>query len=350
MTLPRRMSPARRTQLVIATVTLVVIGATGLLLDLTGRMSTLQQLDRTALVVGAAAIAVGAIALVAAGAGTRRSRAAAGGSLLVVAGAAAVGAGVMNELACVYAHSLLPASARISVDSDHDHDAEADEAPVLRLFTPAAVHAAEHAPVAQRDGRRRGRQPQGQGQEHRGKHREGRPDKPGGHDRISHERQLTDDPQRARTNLAAIRAATLQYRAIDAAQADGYVLDPEKTERARSRARAGFVHVGNKAYRRDGRILDPARPETLMYRVDGDTLTLVGVVFTAPASTDTASTGNDFGLGSWHQHGSERSYMQHVWLTTGDDVRAAFSDGTRPANLATWTAPSTQVTRGAEPA
>jgi len=44
-----------------------------------------------------------------------------------------------------------------------------------------------------------------------------------------------------------------------------------------------FLHVPNPAWRADGRLLDPARPETLVYwNGPGDRLTLVGVMYTAP--------------------------------------------------------------------
>ncbi|MFL6294928.1 MAG: hypothetical protein ACJ75M_03595, partial [Actinomycetes bacterium] len=43
-----------------------------------------------------------------------------------------------------------------------------------------------------------------------------------------------------------------------------------------------FLHVPNPAWRADGRVLDPAHPETLIYwNGPGDRLTLVGVMYTA---------------------------------------------------------------------
>jgi hypothetical protein len=66
-------------------------------------------------------------------------------------------------------------------------------------------------------------------------------------------------------------AATRRYADIDAARAAGYQASLSET---------GYdVHLENKAFGRDGRTLDPRRPEQLVYAVAGGRATLLGAVF-----------------------------------------------------------------------
>jgi hypothetical protein len=108
-----------------------------------------------------------------------------------------------------------------------------------------------------------------------------------------------------------------------------------------------FLHVPNPAFRADGRVLDPSRPETLVYwNGPGDRLTLVGVMYTAPRGTHGPTVGGP--ITRWHTHESCRDpdthakvgrpvdgacpqgqvhrrsgEMMHVWFT--DDLATAFA-------------------------
>jgi hypothetical protein len=70
---------------------------------------------------------------------------------------------------------------------------------------------------------------------------------------------------------AATREATRRYVTLDAALAAGFTLPKPGT--------GTDVHMDNKAFRSDGRVLDPERPESLVYAIEGGRATLLGVVF-----------------------------------------------------------------------
>jgi hypothetical protein len=108
-----------------------------------------------------------------------------------------------------------------------------------------------------------------------------------------------------------------------------------------------FLHVPNPAWRADGRVLDPARPETLIYwRGPDDRLVLVGVMYTAAKGQPGPTVGGP--ITRWHDHESCRDpatramvgrpvdgacpdgqvlrrsgEMMHVWFT--DDLATAFA-------------------------
>jgi hypothetical protein len=113
-------------------------------------------------------------------------------------------------------------------------------------------------------------------------------------------------------------------------------------DRADGRVRTPFVHFKSAAYERDGRVLDPNRPEALVYwRRPRGGLVLVGFMFRAPSRQPPP----DRGLGpymAWHAHafcddrreaGNPRQFhsdrcasgyahhgatqMTHVWLAAG---------------------------------
>jgi len=82
----------------------------------------------------------------------------------------------------------------------------------------------------------------------------------------------TADQVRAADALAlATRQAMARYASLDAALAAGYTLPLAAT--------GPDVHLDNKAYASDGRVLDPQRPEKLVYAIEGGRATLLGVVF-----------------------------------------------------------------------
>jgi hypothetical protein len=154
-----------------------------------------------------------------------------------------------------------------------------------------------------------------------------------------------DERARAEALWKASVANAAQWRDPAAAAAAGF--------RFRDKDEAGpgrpvrFLHVPNPAWRDDGRVLDPAHPETLVYwNGPGDQLTLVGVMYTAPRGAHGPTVGGP--ITRWHQHESCRDpatgaklglavdgacpqgqvyrrsvEMMHVWFT--DDLATAFA-------------------------
>ena len=90
--------------------------------------------------------------------------------------------------------------------------------------------------------------------------------------RPQEEHTATAEQQAAAAALAdATRAAMTRFARLPDAIAAGYLLPAKAT--------GPDVHLENKAYKSDGRILDPERPETLVYAIDGGRATLLGVVY-----------------------------------------------------------------------
>jgi hypothetical protein len=155
------------------------------------------------------------------------------------------------------------------------------------------------------------------------------------------------DQERARAEALwkASAANAEQWRDPDAAAAAGFRFK-DKDEAGPER-RVRFLHVPNPAWRADGRVLDPARPETLIYwNGPGDRLTLVGVMYTAARGEAGPAVGGP--ITRWHDHESCRDpatraklgrpvngacpegqvyrrsgEMMHVWFT--DDLATAFA-------------------------
>jgi hypothetical protein len=103
------------------------------------------------------------------------------------------------------------------------------------------------------------------------------------------------DAERARAQalLDASVAATRRYRDPEAARAAGY--------RFALGGKGRLLHAPNPAYRDDGRLLDPDRPEALVYwRGPRGGLALVGVMFTAPQDTPGPDVGGP--ITRWHDH------------------------------------------------
>ncbi len=126
--------------------------------------------------------------------------------------------------------------------------------------------------------------------------------------------------------LEQVRAAISGFENEDAAVEAGY--------RAPSDPKGRAWHYNNPTYLRDDEILDPERPEGLVYFTEDDgTQTLVGAVFKAPLGEDPPNPG---GVG-WHTHapGCEMHdetcgrHILHVW--TGEDVVNPFADNLRQA-------------------
>jgi hypothetical protein len=135
-----------------------------------------------------------------------------------------------------------------------------------------------------------------------------------------------------------------RWRDPEAATAAGFRF---KDDRRAADRPVRLLHVPNPAWRGDGRVLDPTRPETLIYwRGPDDRLILVGVMYTAARGQPGPTVGGP--ITRWHDHESCRDpdtraklgrpvdgtcpdgqvlrrsgEMMHVWFT--DDLTTAFA-------------------------
>ena len=93
--------------------------------------------------------------------------------------------------------------------------------------------------------------------------------------------------------IAATREATQRWSDVDAALADGF---------SPNRGGIGPVHYRNVANRRDDGVLDPNRPEALVYlqRPNGDPILLGAVYVVTPFQERPTPAG---ALAAWHVHG-----------------------------------------------
>jgi hypothetical protein len=155
----------------------------------------------------------------------------------------------------------------------------------------------------------------------------------------------TDEQQaRAEALWKASVASAERWRDPVAAVAAGFRFRDGETGPER---RGRFLHVPNPAWRADGRVLDPDRPETLVYwNGPGGELTLVGVMYTAARGAPGPAVGGP--ITRWHDHESCRDpdtraklgrpvdgtcpqgqgyrrsgEMMHVWFT--GDLATAFA-------------------------
>jgi hypothetical protein len=154
-----------------------------------------------------------------------------------------------------------------------------------------------------------------------------------------------DERARAEALWRASVAGAGRWRDQEAATAAGFRFKGQ--DEAGSGRPVRFLHVPNPAWRADGRVLDPSRPETLVYwNGPGDRLTLVGVMYTTPRGTHGPAVGGP--ITRWHTHESCRDpdtgaklgrpvdgacpqgqvhrrsgEMMHVWFT--DDLATAFA-------------------------
>jgi hypothetical protein len=135
-----------------------------------------------------------------------------------------------------------------------------------------------------------------------------------------------------------------RWRDPEAATAAGFRF---KDDRRAADRPVRLLHVPNPAWRGDGRVLDPTRPETLIYwRGPDDRLILVGVMYTAARGQPGPTVGGP--ITRWHDHESCRDpdtraklgrpvdgtcpdgqvlrrsgERMHVWFT--DDLATAFA-------------------------
>jgi hypothetical protein len=117
-------------------------------------------------------------------------------------------------------------------------------------------------------------------------------------------------------------ANTERWRDPQAAAAAGFRFKDDGDANAGRKAR--FLHVPNPAWRADGRVLDPAHPETLVYwNGPGDRLTLVGVMYTAVKGSHGPAVGGP--ITRWHDHESCRDPATGAKL--GQPVDGTCPDG-----------------------
>jgi hypothetical protein len=133
----------------------------------------------------------------------------------------------------------------------------------------------------------------------------------------------TDDERaRAEALWKASVASAERWRDPDAAAAAGFRFKGK--DEAGPERPGRFLHVPNPAWRADGRVLDPAHPETLIYwNGPGDRLTLVGVMYTAAAGASGPTVGGP--VTRWHDHESCRDPATRAKL--GRPVNGACPEG-----------------------
>ncbi len=97
----------------------------------------------------------------------------------------------------------------------------------------------------------------------------------------------------ARALADATRAAMTRFARLEDAIAAGYALPANAT--------GTDVHIENQQYKSDGRVLDPERPETLVYAIEGGRATLLGVVYVMErAGVPAPQPGGP--ITRWHAH------------------------------------------------
>jgi len=129
----------------------------------------------------------------------------------------------------------------------------------------------------------------------------------------------TPQQQEAADKLAVdTKAGVAEYVDPSVAKAVGY--------RPSSPSWRPITHYFNPAYQRDGKVLDPDRPEALVYANTSKGTVLLGAMYLTPEPGD---SGPQIGgcLTQWHAHslqGRETPEMMHVW--TADVPGGPFSE------------------------
>ncbi len=156
------------------------------------------------------------------------------------------------------------------------------------------------------------------------------------------------DAQRAAATELLLRteSATAKYANLDTARAAGFdlkarlaVSEQKKPNFAKELeavdagtmlkgGKMPMLHVANKANKKDGKMLDPAAPETLMYEYSGNgNWKLIGVMYTASEAYPKAPPDPGGPITRWHYHdksGGQR-LMMHVFFRAGNDLAHAFA-------------------------
>ena len=116
--------------------------------------------------------------------------------------------------------------------------------------------------------------------------------------------------------LEEVKAGIARFADPQAAQTEGY----RQTTPFRY-GNWGPAHFNNQAYSRDGRFLDPARPEALVYmKLPDGRLTLIGAMFLAPKGQGPRPAGP---LADWHVH-------DNLCITSTGSVALAMAPGLCP--------------------
>lgn len=122
------------------------------------------------------------------------------------------------------------------------------------------------------------------------------------------EESPTLEQHEAADKLAAeTKAGITKYVDLSAAEADGY--------QPSSPSWRPITHYLNPAYQRDGELLDPNRPEALVYANTSEGTVLLGAMY---VMSEPGDSGPQIGgcLTQWHAHslrGWETPEMMHVW-------------------------------------
>jgi hypothetical protein len=144
--------------------------------------------------------------------------------------------------------------------------------------------------------------------------------------------------------LARTESATAAYADASKARAAGFDIQAalaraeqrnpglarrmQRVDSGQMPARMPMLHVANKANRRDGKVLDPSAPETLMYEYQGhNTWKLVGVMYTANESYPQAPPDLGGPITRWHYHDKHggATLMMHIFFVPGNDLAHAYA-------------------------
>ncbi|MGI8679779.1 MAG: hypothetical protein ACR2LX_14085 [Jatrophihabitans sp.] len=141
----------------------------------------------------------------------------------------------------------------------------------------------------------------------------------------------------ATTLLKATEAATTKYSNLATAKAAGYDLQASLAQKEKKSpgtaqrlkdidagkmptgGKMPMLHVGNKALKTDGKVLDPNAPETLMYSYTGHgNWKLIGVMYTANESYPKAPPDPGGPITRWHYHPKSggAKLMMHVFFVS----------------------------------
>jgi plastocyanin len=110
--------------------------------------------------------------------------------------------------------------------------------------------------------------------------------------------------------MRQVRREARRFRSYEAARAAGF-----HRRRDLKRRPLGVFHLWHQGYETDGRVMDPRRPESLVWwrgRAAGAEPILIAFMLRAPLGAPPTTWGR---LPLWHTHGRGRDQMTHVWLT-----------------------------------
>ncbi len=128
-------------------------------------------------------------------------------------------------------------------------------------------------------------------------------------------RPVPEDRAKAAAVVQRLMQSTARYQDPAVAQAAGYDFTKHKLEGG------NLLHVSKKG---DGLNLDD--PNMLLYRKEGNSYKLIGVVLGA------SKTAPDLGMGTWHTHAGNTDLMKHIWFTP-NDLDTAFQEATPPTTV-----------------